>query len=246
MKKAALLATILALALSVSAQNITFGTLPPVFSPTALPNGYGNLDWAGFSYVAPGWSGAGAGFQQGPSGLNVAFMGGHVCEQTAALCSGSISRHAAANALSSFHPKSAIVAAGYHAEGITVTVYNHGQFVGSQSYNLTTRLQEIDFPDSWGAITQLVMETTQGTVVLYALNITDPNNLVAASDNGGPSGPPVQNVGPAVSIPILDPPPPGQLNQDGSLSPPIQYPGPVANVGPKCIPQPNARGLLCE
>src|SRR5271169_5585235 len=94
MKKAALFATILALALSVSAQTVNFGTLPPVFSPTALPNGYGNLDWSAFSYVAPSWSGAGAGFTQGPSGLNVAFMGGQLCELTEALCSASVSSHA--------------------------------------------------------------------------------------------------------------------------------------------------------
>ena len=233
MKKAALFATILALALGVSAQTVNFATLPPVFSPTALPNGYDNLDWSAFSYVAPSWSGAGAGFEQGPSALNVAFMGGQLCELTEALCSGSMSYHAAAHALG-FHPQSAIVAAGYHAETISVTAYKHGQFVGSHAYNLTTALQEIDFPVSWGSITQLVMETTKGTVVLYALNI----------QSDGPSGPPVQNVGPAVSIPILDPPPPGQLTPDGSVSPPIQYPGPNANGKSKCIPRTNI-GLLC-
>jgi len=270
MKKAALFATILALALGVSAQTLSFGTLPPTFSPTVLPNGYDNLDWSAFSYVAPSWSGAGAGFQQGPSTLNVAFMGGQLCELAEALCSASISPHSGgASPQESFQAQSAIVAAGYHAESVSVTAYYHGQFIGSQAYNLTTALQEIDFPVSWGAITQLVMETTKGTVVLYALNVTmaqqqaagstalnngvlpnvpkrilDPPMNDASSGNGGPSGPPVQNAGPTVSIPVLDPP--SQLTPDGSVSPPILYSGPNANGGAKCIPRSDAGGLLCE
>ena len=252
MKKAALFATILALALCASAQqDVTFAALPTALSPTALPDGYSSLGWSGFNYVAPNWSGGGDGFKQGPSALNVAFVGGHVCELTAALCSGSISAAAPANALG-FHAQSAIVAAGYHAETVNVSAYNRGHFVGSHAFTLATALQEIDFPDSWGAITQLVMETTQGTVVLYdlkirpvgataigqqqsvgpsALNSVGPSAslhgvgpLSDVAGNGGPSGPPVQNVGPAVSLPILDPP--GGIGADGSVSPPIiVYPG---------------------
>ena len=251
MKKIALFATILALAMGASAQqDVTFSALPTALSPTALPNGYSDLDWSGFHYVAPSWSGGGDGFKQGPSALNVAFMGGHVCELTAALCSASISAAAPANALG-FHAQSAIVAAGYHAETVNVSAYNRGHFVGSHAFTLSTALQEIDFPDSWGAITQLVMETTQGTVVLYDLKIrpvgpaasavapnavnssigpTAPTRIVGPLNNaalsGGTSGPPVQNVGPAVSLPILDPPP--GIGADGSVSPPILYAGPSA------------------
>ena len=253
MKKAALFATILALVLGASAQNITFGALPTALSPTALPNGYSGLDWSGFAYVGSSWSGAGDGFKLGPSALDVAFVGGRICELTEALCSGSISAAAPANALG-FHVQSAIVAAGYHAETITVSAYARGHFVGSHAYTLATALQEIDFPDSWGAITQLVMETTKGTLVLYALNVRSvtadaigqqqaaganavqssvepnaPKGVVDPADtlvSGGPSGPPIQKVGPKVSLPILDPP--GGIGADGSVSPPIIYLGPAA------------------
>ncbi|MGC2111059.1 MAG: hypothetical protein WA655_16185 [Candidatus Korobacteraceae bacterium] len=175
--KMVLIACLLALALSASAETLTFGGLPLAKSPSAVPNGYGSLDWSRFSYVDPAWANAGPGFKRGPNALDVAFMGGGTCEISAVSCSASISSGASmANAIgAAFVVKSAIVAAGYHTEIINVAAYNHGVSVGSQTYKLTTSLQQITFPN-WGAITQLVIDTEQGTVVFYDLDM----QLVAA------------------------------------------------------------------
>src|SRR5208283_1788320 len=82
------LACTLALALGASAQTISFAELPNVTTPTILPNGFASLDWSGFYYVAPSWSGAGSGFRQGPAALNVAFV---TCEAAAEIpCNASI------------------------------------------------------------------------------------------------------------------------------------------------------------
>src|SRR5271167_1619218 len=141
------LACTLALALGASAQTVNFAALPAVSHPTLLPDGYANLDWANFYYVDPIWSGAGAGFRQGPNALDVAYMGGGVCELTEVSCSASISPNAlGAFSASGFTAQSAIVAAGYHSETINVFAYHQGDFVGSQSYNLTTSLQQITYP----------------------------------------------------------------------------------------------------
>ena len=57
-------------------------------------------------------------------------------------------------------------------ETIKVTAYNRGNFVGSQQYDLTTSLQQINFPANWGTVTRgLVLDTNTGTLVLYALQV---------------------------------------------------------------------------
>src|SRR5208283_2960582 len=163
-----LLICLLALVMGASAETLSFAQLPIAMNPTLIPNGYANLDWSGFFYVDPIWSGAGPGFRQGPSALNVGFMGGKLCELTEVSCSASISSNAVGagvTTLAGFQVKRAIVAAGYHSETINVIAYNHGQYVGSQTYSLGTSLQSISFPSNWGMITQLVIDTTAGTVV---------------------------------------------------------------------------------
>jgi hypothetical protein len=232
MKKAALFATILALALGARAQTVNFAALPAVSNPTLLPNGYSNLNWSGFYYVDPIWSGAGAGFRQGPNSLDVAYMGGGECEKAGVSCSASISSNAsAANALAGFKAQSAIVAAGYHSETINVSAYNHGHFVGSANYNLSTSLQQINFSAGWGMITQLVMDTNSGTLVLYALNLQSVSATAQGVTNAeGAGATSLDNtVGPTAPIHVLDPP----KNGDGGSA--VIGPGPVTRGSERTI-----------
>jgi hypothetical protein len=232
-----LLVLALAWTLGTSAQTVTFAALPAVSSPTLLPNGYDNLNWANFSYVDPLWKGAGIGFKQGPNALDVAFMGGGMCELTEVSCSASISSNVStASPVAGFQAHSAIVAAGYNSETISVSAYNQGHYLGSQKYNLTTSLQQIDFPTSWGTISQLVIDTTKGTVVLYALNMRWASVHAGADLVGSPPNPPI--VDPTAPIHIVDPlAGVGADNSSsgmGLVSPPIKIIGPndPGGVGP--------------
>jgi hypothetical protein len=220
--------------LCASAQTVTFAALPAVSNPTLLPNGYANLNWANFSYVDPLWSGAGIGFKQGPNALDVAFMGGGMCELTEVSCSASISSNAlTAGSVAGFQARSAIVAAGYHSETISVSAYNQGHYLGSQKYNLTTSLQQINFAASWGTITQLVMDTTKGTVVLYALNMQLASARAGADLVGSQPNPPI--VDPTAPIHIVDPlsgvAADNSSSSTGSVSPPIEIIGPNDPAG---------------
>ena len=214
------LACTLALALGASAQTISFAELPNVRTPSVVPNDYADLDWSGFYYVAPSWSGGGAGFRLGPSALNVAFV---TCEAAAEVsCHASISSASATT--EGFRPKSAIVAAGYHSETIKVSAYSHGRFVGSETYSLTPSLQTMNFPPGWATVTQLVVETTRGTVVLYALD-TESASASASADVGA-SAAPHQNVAPSATLGIVDPPP---MDLPTIVEPPIIEIGPAAH-----------------
>ena len=213
MKKAALFATILALALAARAESVNFASLPAVSNPTMLPSSYSNLEWSGFYYVDAIWNGAGIGFKQGPNALDIAYMGGGDCEKAGVSCSASISSNSsAANALGGFKAQSAIVAAGYHAETINVSAYNHGHFVGSRNYDLSTSLQQINFPTSWGMISQLVVDTNSGTLVLYALNLQSVGATVhgAVTSAGAETSAPHSGVPPTVPLYPIDPPPPAK------------------------------------
>src|SRR5208283_2025884 len=180
-----------------------------------------NLDWSGFYYVAPSWSGGGAGFRQGPSALNVAFV---TCEAAAEVpCYASISSTASATTVG-FRPKSAIVAAGYHSETIKVSAYSHGRFVGSEVYSLTPSLQTMNFPPGWETATQLVVEATRGTVVFYALD-TESASASASADVGA-SAAPHQNAAPSAPVGIVDPPP---MDLPTIVEPPIILIGPAAH-----------------
>ncbi len=213
MKKAALFTTILALALAARAESVNFASFPAVSSPTMLPSSYSNLEWSGFYYVDAIWNGAGIGFKQGPNALDIAYMGGGECEKAGVSCSASISSNAsAANALGGFKAESAIVAAGYHAETINVSAYNHGRFVGSQNYDLSTSLQQINFPANWGMISQLVVDTNSGTLVLYDLNLQSVGATVhgAVTSAGAETSAPRSGVPPTVPLYPIDPPPPAK------------------------------------
>jgi hypothetical protein len=168
MKYLTLLVLLLGLAIAASAQGtVNFSNLPDVSSPTPMPNGYGGVNWAGVFYVDPWeWGGAGPGFkhaQNGP-GKDVAFSpyacGGITCYASITSVDGK-----------GFLLFSATAAAGYESKAPTPLValaYSHGQYVGTQTFMLTTDLQQLDFPPAWGAVTQVVF---QGSVVFYDMTL---------------------------------------------------------------------------
>jgi hypothetical protein len=163
MKNLLLLFALLGLAVGASAQEIVnFSDLPDASSPSPIPDGYGNLNWAGFFYVDPyEWAGAGPGFKHGPLGKDVGFSP-YVCGG-GSLCYGSI------NSTTGFQLISVHAAAGYASLGpggspLLVTAYYKGKYIGSQRFMMTTDVQELDFPPIWGIVTQVVF---QGSVVLY-------------------------------------------------------------------------------
>jgi hypothetical protein len=166
-KTLVLLACIVALALGASAQeNLNFANLPLVSTPAPMPSGYGQLNWSNILYVDPSeWSGAGPGYKDGPVGEDVAFVGGKVCRLLQEYCFGTIS---SLGASTSFQAVSATVAGGFGPTQITVTAYNNGNYVGSSAYLLGTQMQILNFPSSWGSITQLVFQTSGGgDLVIY-------------------------------------------------------------------------------
>jgi len=178
-KTLVLLACVFALTLGATAQEqLAFSDLPLVSTPTLLPNGYGQLAWSNFFYVDPAeWSGAGPGYKLGPDRGDVAFIGGKSCiyeyqkgiQLLPEACYGTIS---SAGGPTSFQAVSAMAAAGFSPNNITVTAYNNGTYVGSSVYSLTTLPQNISFPASWGAITELVIQTdASGDFVLFNLDV---------------------------------------------------------------------------
>jgi len=161
----------LAAALAASAQlNLTFGDMPLVSTPSPLPNGYGGLNWTNIFYVDPNqWAGAGPGYKLGPMGASmraqdVAFVGGKVCRLLQEYCYGTISSPGGPTA---FQPISAMVAAGFSPTYVIVTAYNNGNYVGAASYPLAVQLQTLNFPSSWGAVTQLTFQTVNGGDLVF-------------------------------------------------------------------------------
>ncbi len=158
---------LLSLAIGAGAQEqLNFSQLPVVNSPSPMPSGYGQLNWANFFYVNPyGWSDAGPGYELGPQGEDVAFVGGEICRLSGYACFGTLSD------TRGFQLVSANVAGGYGATQITVTAYNNGTFLGSTQYFLTTEMRTLDFPASWGIATEVMFQVTgePGSLVIYNL-----------------------------------------------------------------------------
>jgi hypothetical protein len=178
-----LLLCILGLAVGATAQeDLNFATLPQVSIPTPMPNGYGQLNWNNILFVTPNlWVGSGPGFKDGPVGHDVAFIGGKICQLVQEACYGTIS---SAGGPTGFQAVSATVAGGSSstisanaigASGQTnmiVFAYNNGNFVGSASYKLSTQMQTVNFPSSWGSVTQLTFQTAGGgDLVFYDLKL---------------------------------------------------------------------------
>lgn len=162
---------LLALATGATAQQqINFSDLPLVASPTPMPQGYAALNWSNMWYVDPSlYINAGPGYNNLFTHRDIAFIGGQHCAPLGPGCFGTITSQGSRTA---FQAVSAVVAAGYQANRITVSAYNNGSFVGSFSFNLSTVPQAISFPATWGAITELQIQTDEaGDLVLLDLNL---------------------------------------------------------------------------
>jgi hypothetical protein len=159
---------LLSLVIGAGAQEqLNFSQLPLVNTPSPMPNGYGQFDWGNFFYVNPyGWSGAGSGYQLGPQGEDVAFVGGEFCRLSGYACFGTI------NNARGLQLVSATVAGGFGPTQITVTAYNNGTFLGSAQYFLTTQIRTLNFPASWGIATEVMFHVSgePGSLVIYNLS----------------------------------------------------------------------------
>jgi hypothetical protein len=163
-----LILCLLALATGAIAQEqLNFSSLPLSGSPWPMPNGYGQLNWGNFFYVNPyGWPGAGPGYQLGPQGQDVAFIGGEFCRLSGGnTCFGTLS--------GAFQLLSANVAGGYGPAAITATAYNNGVYVGSANFFVGTQMETITFPLSWGVVTEVTLQVTGQTndLVVYSLSV---------------------------------------------------------------------------
>jgi hypothetical protein len=169
MRKVALFACLLALAICATAEDrsINPGSLPASTTPSPVPASFGGLDWLGVDYVSPAWSSAGPGMRLGPDADDVIFGGGPICRSEPIACYSSIT------STTEFRAISAEVAAASGDNFIVVTAYLHGQFLGSQRYNLSSdRVSTIMFPVTWGNVTQLVIHPSDGSeFVLYRLTM---------------------------------------------------------------------------
>ena len=158
---------ILGLAFTAQAQDqINFSQLPFVSTPSPMPAGYGRLNWANFFYVNPyAWSGAGPGYLLQNNSADVAFVGGEFCQLSGYACSGSL------NSPTGFELLTAQVAGGYGTTQVTVTAYKKGAFVGTAKYEVTPQVQNMNFPPSWGAVTEVMFQVTgePGSLVIYNL-----------------------------------------------------------------------------
>jgi hypothetical protein len=165
-----LLACLMALAIGATAQQeVNFSTLPLVASPAPMPQGYGTFNWSNFWYVDPSeYASSGAGYNNQLTHRDVAFIGGQHCAPLGPGCFGTITSEGSRTA---FQAISAVMAAGYQANQITVSAYNQGSFVGSFSFELDTSPQLVRFPATWGAITELQIQTDgAGDLVVLELN----------------------------------------------------------------------------
>jgi hypothetical protein len=182
--------SLLALAIGASAQQqLNFSNLPLVNSPSLVPNGYGSLSWGNFFYVDPyTWSGSGPGYRLGPEGEDVAFVGGLFCRLNGNSCYGILTSS------SGFELLSANVAGGYSPAAVTATAYNNGTYVGSMNFWVGTSMQTVNFPSSWGMVTEVQLQVTGQTEDLVVYDVS----LYQLIQDPPPHGTPVQ-----------DPPPPG-------------------------------------
>jgi hypothetical protein len=160
---------VFALVVSASAQqDLNFTNLPLVNSPSPMPNGYGQLSWGNFFYVNPfGWPEAGIGYKLGTQGKDVAFIGGLFCRISGNTCFGTLSDPLG------FVLVSANVAGGYGPAAVTATAYQNGKFIGTANYFVGTQMEALQFPSSWGAVTEVDFAVTgaTGDLVIYDLKL---------------------------------------------------------------------------
>lgn len=160
---------VLALLTGASAQqNLNFANLPPISSPAPMPTGYGQLTWGNFFYVNPWiWAGAGPGYKLGSQGQDVAFVGGEFCRLSGNTCDATL-----VDSLG-FELIRADVAGGYGPAAVTATAFNSGKYVGSANYFVGTGMQTLQFPASWGIVTEVQLQVTgaTGDLVVYSLDL---------------------------------------------------------------------------
>ncbi|HUI83025.1 MAG TPA: hypothetical protein VL240_02320 [Candidatus Binatia bacterium] len=164
-----LILCLLALLTGASAQQmLNFSDLPLVNIPSPMPSGYGQLDWGNFFFVNPyGWSGAGPGYQLGGQSADVAFIGGKQCRLYGYACYGTLA------SARGFQLVNARVAGGFGPTAITVSAYNNGTFVGLANYFVTTNMQTLIFPPTWGVVTQVIIQASgeSGDLVVYGVSL---------------------------------------------------------------------------
>jgi hypothetical protein len=148
--------SLLCLAMSAAAQNVLdFNGLPRTGAPKPIPSGYGGMNWGNFDYIT----------EQLTQGLtNVAFP---------AFANGlgpTVETMSAVDPEQGFHLIGAAVTGPYNTT-LTLSAYNEGEYVGSQSYPLAPVLPPIRIPSSWGAITQVkfVCTDSQGKSAIFNL-----------------------------------------------------------------------------
>lgn len=173
-KTIVLLACVLVLAIAATAahaqENINFADLPLVASPTPMPTSYAGLNWTNFFYVDPSqYTSGGAGYKNPLTNRDVVFIGGQFCAPASPGCFGIIT---APTPWQQFEAVSATMAAGYQPNQVHILAYKSGKLVGSMTVLLGTSAHTINFPQSWGVITELQIETNGvGNLVLLDLSV---------------------------------------------------------------------------
>ena len=131
-----LVAAVLCLSGLASAQQIIdFSGLPLTGAPLPIPSGYAGMNWNELWYTT----------LRSTNGIrNLAFP---------AFGSGAQTMTAASPAQP--FQLLGLAVKGDYGTTLTLYVYNHGAFVGSQSYNLAPVFTPLRAPAEWGAITQV-------------------------------------------------------------------------------------------
>jgi len=164
-----LLLCVVALVGSASAQrNIHFGPLPPAKVPEPMPAGYGGVDWDNFFYVNPyAWPAAGVGDKLGTEGGDIAIIGSKDCRKMENVCFGKLN-HAAG-----FTAVSAELAASYGPTQVLVRAYNNGHYLGWISIFASTERRELNFPSSWGVVTEIDFQVSGApdSLAFYSLEL---------------------------------------------------------------------------
>lgn len=165
---ACLILCLMALVTGVAAQaQLNFSNLPLMSTPSLMPNGYGGLSWGNFFYVDPfDWAGAGPGYRLGTNNGDVAFIGGLFCLLQANSCIGVLSNPGG------FELVSAEVAGGYSPAAVTATAYNNGTYIGRMNFFVGTSKQAVNFPSSWGMVTEVQFRVTGQTDDLVFYNVS--------------------------------------------------------------------------
>lgn len=161
-----LLCSTLCFSVAASAQKvIDFSGLPKTGVLLPIPNGYAGMNWGNVDYITEQVKG---------DVRNVAVPSLFSTAQTMS----------AADPNQPFQMIGAAVVGQYHTT-LTLYGYDHGSFVGSQSYPLTPFFTPIRIPADWGEITQVtfICRDSQQKQAMYNLwSLTLSSELSVAAD----------------------------------------------------------------